>query len=75
MKEHLNDINGKTSIKRVWADRLIKVGVAMNIVYFLLWCHSYATNQTLPEYPTEMIWGMLGAGLTSIGITAFERKI
>ena len=73
MSEHLQDINGKRSIKRVWANRLIAIGVGMNIVYFCLWCHSYYTNQSLPEYPTEMIWGMLGSGLTAIAITPFEK--
>jgi hypothetical protein len=74
MTEYLKDINGKISIKRIWANRLIWIGVAMNIVYFILWCHAYYSEKKLLEYPTEMIWGMLGSGLGAIGLTVVEQK-
>jgi hypothetical protein len=73
-QDYLKDINGKISIKRVWANRLIWIGMIMNILYFIVWVHSYYTEKPLPVYPTEMIWGMLGSGLVAIGVTVWERK-
>ena len=74
MGDYLKDVNGKKSIKRVWADRLIKVGVGMNIVYFATWVYCTLKGCELPTYPTEMIGGMLLTGLGAIGLTPFEKS-
>jgi len=57
--EIFKDINGKVSIKRVLASILVLTGIFL----------------TFLKYDISYVYFVLGSGITSLGITPFEKKI
>lgn len=74
MTETYNDIDGKRSSKRVWSARLLGSGLAMSWIWFVLYCRALFLGETLSmEFPFEMWVGLMGAGLSGLGLVLGER--
>lgn len=74
MSEMNKDIDGKRSAKRVWADRLLWTGLGMAVIWFGLYVRVLYRGEVLSmEFPFEMWIGIMGSGLTAIGLTLGER--
>lgn len=72
----LKDINGKDSIKRLWANRYLWLGFAMPIIYILSTVISnFFGKQILFVFPYEIWYGVLGFGAAALGLTIFESKV
>lgn len=73
-----NDINGKESSKRFWANRFFTLGFYMAIGMFLFWMYSHLFVEKDFHIPMELIeiwkWLMGFASVVIIG-TVFEKKI
>ena len=77
MSRH-NDINGKESSKRYWANRFFNLGFFLAIGMFVFWGISHAFINKDFIIPSELIeiwkWLMGFASAVMAG-TLFERKI
>lgn len=83
------DINGKESIKREWAAKLLIASLTAFSIYFLVifiylivWIVLLYKGKTeiisaLPELPSalmQMWFGITGAGFSALGLTLWEKK-
>ncbi len=68
------DIDGKKSHKRVWSGYLLGSGLAMAWIWFAIFCGKLFVDKELSmEFPFEMWIGLVGAGMTGIGLVLGER--
>ena len=71
----LKDINGKKSAKRVWAGRYLFVGLAMAMIWFVVYVGSlFVEKEFTLKFPYEMWYGIVGFGSAILGVTIFESK-
>ena len=72
-----NDIEGKESSKRYWAKILIRSGLIMTWILFILSCSiallSYYKTGAYQQIPTDLIYLQLLTGLGALGFTLGER--
>lgn len=74
MSDLNKDIDGKTSSKRVWAGRLLWVGLGMATVWFGIYIRLLLRGEVLSmEFPYEMWFGIMGSGLGALGLVLGER--
>lgn len=74
MSEVNNDIDGKKSHKRVWSGYLLGSGLGMAWLWFVIYCIKLFQDKVLSmEFPFEMWIGLIGAGMTGIGLVLGER--
>lgn len=68
------DIDGKRSHKRVWSGYLLGSGIIMAWFWFGIYCFKLFQGEVLSmEFPFEMWIGIIGAGMTGIGLVLGER--
>ncbi len=70
------DINGKESSKRLWAKRLLTLGILLAIFFILMWAIAFLFFEKEIIFPTFLrdIWlGIMGAGTSVIIGTVFEK--
>jgi len=71
----LNDINGKPSAKRIWANRLLWIGVSTFIIKFVIdIINAFTTEDYILTFPKELWIYIMAAGLGALGFTLGERK-
>ena len=69
-----NDIDGKESSKRYWAKILIRSGLIMAWIAFLVWVVSTLFKyEKIIDIPQELIYAQLLSGLGVLGFTIGER--
>ena len=74
-KKMFEDINGKESAKRVWANRLLWVGVGTFIIKFIVdVIDAFCMKEYVLTFPTELWIYIMGAGLAALGFTLAEKK-
>jgi len=74
MSDVNKDVDGKTSAKRIWSGRLLGSGLLMSWIWFVvyikfLWCGEVLSM----DFPFEMFFGVMGAGMTGLGLVLGER--
>ena len=76
MENHLKDINNKLSSKRIWANRILWVSVAMVVVYFAVFIGAILLEKKEPihTFPMEIWLTMFGTGAVALGLTLWEQK-
>jgi len=68
------DIDGKKSSKRVWSGRITGVGLCMAVVWFIIYLRALLLGEQLSmEFPYEMWFGLMGAGVGGFGLVLGER--
>lgn len=76
-KSRHHDIEGKESSKRHWAEKLLKNGIAMAWIAFLVESFVVLFNvikcNEYHEIPTQLVWALFGTGATALGLTLGER--
>ena len=74
-KQMLKDANDKVSAKRVWAGRYLFTGLAMALVWFIVYIGSlFIEKEFTLKFPYEMWYGIVGFGASILGVTIFETK-
>jgi len=74
MTDTNNDIDGKRSSKRIWSGRITGVGLIMAIVWFSVYIRALLLGEELSmEFPYEMWFGLMGAGLGGFSLVLGER--
>jgi len=74
MTDTNNDIDGKRSSKRIWSGRITGTGLAMAVVWFIVYIRALLLGEVLSmEFPYEMWLGLMGAGLGGFGLVLGER--
>ena len=70
-----NDIDGKESSKRYWAKILIKSGLFMSWIAFIVWAIStlWKFEKENVDIPMDLIYVQLLSGLGALGFTLGER--
>lgn len=69
-----NDIDGKRSSKRVWSGRIIATGLVMAVTWYAVYLRALLLGEQLSmEFPFEMWFGLMGAGLGGFGLILGER--
>ena len=72
----LNDINGKTSSKRYWANRCLTLGYFMAIFFVIIWGYGFLfidKEFILPSSLIELWKWLMGFGSAIILGTVFEK--
>ena len=71
-----SDIDGKRSSKRVWSGRLLGTGLGMAVAWFIIYCRALLVGEELSMgFPYEMWYGLMGAGLSGLGLVLGERFV
>ncbi len=74
MDESKIDIDGKESSKRKLGIKLLNVGIAMAILYYLIGLGLSLFDKELGyEFPLDIWWTFMGTGSGLLGITLVER--
>jgi len=74
MSDVNNDIDGKASSKRRWSGYLLGSGLGMAWIWFIIYCIKLLFNEVLSmPFPFEMWIGVIGAGMTGMGLVLAER--
>ena len=69
-----HDIDGKKSSKRVWSGRITGVGFGMAVIWFGVYIRALLLGEVLSmEFPSEMWFGLMAAGLSGFGLVLGER--
>ncbi len=73
--EQFNDINGKESMKRIWANRILWVSLGTFILKVLISViDAFSEKQYIMSFPTELWMYLTGMGLLALGFTLGEKK-
>lgn len=73
--EMLKDINGKDSSKRIWANRLLWIGVITFAIKFGVdTIDAFAQEDYVLNFPTELWIYIMSTGLIALGFTLAEKK-
>ena len=68
------DIDGKNSSKRIWSGRIVGVALIMASIWFGVYVRALLLGEELSmEFPFEMWFGLMGAGVSGFGLVLGER--
>lgn len=74
MSDLNNDIDGKRSSKRIWSGRIVATGLGIAVVWFAVYIRALFLGEVLSmEFPYEMWFGLMGAGLGGFSLVLGER--
>lgn len=69
-----NDVDGKESSKRKNGAKLLTVGIAMAIIYFMVGIVMALVQREFNyQFPLEIWWTFMASGSGLLGITLVER--
>jgi hypothetical protein len=72
--EQMQDVNGKESSKRKTGIKLVNVGLAMALIFFLIGIGMSLFGKELKySFPFDIWVTIMGAGASLLGITLVER--